>query len=123
MKEIKIKPLTYLKPETDIMTLDEFMPSFIEQFAKKIAKKYDDYMFGLFEKAGYSREEVIELGEEKRLTELDVGNRTEYYLDGEFLFAVERVFTGMEKMDNGLYHTKTAWKHEFADGTMTVMED
>lgn len=128
----KIKPLPHIeyiveKLEND-KKLDEFQliypDQIIQEAYKAMVKRYDDFVFEQFKKCGYSRDEVLRLAEEERLMGMGCGTHDiSYYLDGELLFRIERVYIPHFKNSDTYFGYDVRVICMFADGATVVMEE
>lgn len=77
-----------LKPGEVNFELQNFIDTFHESFIKRIVEEAEEYLFRQFERHGYSRDEVLSLVREGRITAYEGPEYTRYMLDGEALFEI-----------------------------------
>lgn len=135
MGDYKIEKLEYLPHHEAInkalendLHLDEFqciLPNQIIQEAyKSLVKRYDNFVFEQFKKVGYSHDEVLRLADEGRLTGENVGlYGTFYYLDGELLLKIDRMFSPLRNNNDTYFCCEYRVVCTFANGTTAIMQE
>ncbi len=67
----------------------DMLDGMMDKIARQISRSKDDFLFGCFERHGYSREKVLELIRENRVMKIEHGFFVTFIVDDEPVFRIE----------------------------------